>query len=124
MRAGIDPEGGTSPTACSVLWVTTTTEEAYVAFTMPEVTVGRAGRATVFMWGEPQQPYLYNAAYAGVLSFLPAALGAAPATRWAAGVAGQADSTSVCGAHASAKAADLTDHIWFVGELLAFPVGQ
>jgi hypothetical protein len=102
MRAGIDPEGGTSPTACSVLWVTTTTEEAYVAFTMPEVTVGRAGRATVFMWGEPQQPYLYNAAYAGVLSFLPAALGAAPATRWVAGV----------------------DHIWFVGELLAFPVGQ
>ena len=63
VRAGIDPEGGTNATACSVQWVTAETEEAYVALTMPEVTVGSAGQVTVFTWGEPLHPYLYNAAY-------------------------------------------------------------
>ena len=67
VRAGIDPDGndpgGSGSFAGSVQWADSATVEKWVMLTAPEVTVGPSGKVTVILWGEPQWPFLYNAAY-------------------------------------------------------------
>jgi len=83
LRAGIDPTGGTDWQSDSVQWVETQiSNQQYELLTPPEVQVGRNGRVTVFAWGEPRYPVLYNAAYFDEASLVvtvpPTPTGAAP----------------------------------------------
>ncbi len=55
VRAGIDPNGGTSNGA--VTWSgTASVGESYIQLVSPEVTVGSGGKATVFTWAETPSP--------------------------------------------------------------------
>jgi hypothetical protein len=83
LRAGIDPTGGTDWQSSNVQWVVTQSgNQQYELLTPPEVQVGRNGRVTVFAWGEPRYPVLYNAAYFDEASLVvtvpPTPTGAAP----------------------------------------------
>ena len=64
LKAGIDPSGGTDWQSGSIQWVgTEVANNKYVQLVSPEVTVGASGQVTVYTWGEPKEPVLYNAAY-------------------------------------------------------------
>jgi len=83
LRAGIDPTGGTDWQSSSVQWVETQIgNQQYALLAPPEVQVGRSGRVTVFTWGEPRYPVIYNAAYFDdaslVVTVPPTPTGAAP----------------------------------------------
>lgn len=83
LRAGIDPTGNTDWEADTVRWVEVQiSDQEYVQLTPPEVWVGPPGKVTVFMWGEPLAPVLYNAAYFDdaslVVTIPPTPTGAAP----------------------------------------------
>ena len=79
LRAGINPNGGTTWDSSNILWVEAQVGNTkYVQLPTPEVTVGPNGRVTVFTWGEPQSPVIYNAAYFDAASLTVTA--AAPPT--------------------------------------------
>lgn len=79
LRAGINPNGGTSWDSANIQWVDAQiSNEKYAQLTTPEVTVGDKSRVTVFTWGEPLYPVIYNAAYFDDASLVVTA--AAPAT--------------------------------------------
>jgi hypothetical protein len=64
LKAGIDPNGGGNWQSGDVQWVgTEITNNKYQQLTTNEVTVGASGKVTVFTWGEPKEPVIYNAAY-------------------------------------------------------------
>jgi len=64
LRAGINPNGGTTWDSGNIQWVDVQVGDSkYKQLTTPEVTVGDKGSVTVFTWGEPQYPVIYNAAY-------------------------------------------------------------
>ncbi len=64
LKAGIDPSGGTDWQSGGIQWVgTEIANSKYVQLVSPEVTVGASGKVTVYTWGEPKEPVLYNAAY-------------------------------------------------------------
>ena len=78
LRAGINPNGGTTWDSGNIQWVDVQVgNNKYAQLTTPEVTVGEKGRVTVFTWGEPQYPVIYNAAYFDEASLVVTA--AAPA---------------------------------------------
>jgi hypothetical protein len=79
LRAGINPNGGTTWDSSNILWVEAQVGNTkYVQLSTQEVTVGPNGRVTVFTWGEPQSPVIYNAAYFDDASLIVTA--AAPPT--------------------------------------------
>lgn len=82
LRAGIDPTGGTDWQSNNIRWVETQIgNQQYRQLTPPDVQVPN-GTVTVFIWGEPRFPVLYNAAYADdaslVVTVPPTPTGAAP----------------------------------------------
>jgi hypothetical protein len=79
LRAGINPNGGTTWDSSNIQWVDVQVGNTkYAQLATPEVTVGPNGRVTVFTWGEPQYPVIYNAAYFDNASLVVTA--GAPAT--------------------------------------------
>ncbi len=79
LKAGIDPNGNGNWQSGDIKWVgTEIANNKYVQLTTEEVTVGPNGRVTVFTWGEPRYPMLYNAAYFDDAALIVTA--AAPAT--------------------------------------------
>lgn len=64
LRAGINPNGGTTWDSGNIQWVDVQiSNQKKALLTTPEVTVGEKARVTVFTWGEPLSPVIYNAAY-------------------------------------------------------------
>jgi hypothetical protein len=83
IKAGIDPNGDTNWRSGSIQWVETQVSSnspgGYAQLTTGEVTVGVSGRVTVFTWGEPTFPVLYNAAYFDDALLVVTAAGPTPA---------------------------------------------
>jgi len=82
LRAGIDPYGGTDWQSPNVQWVEVQiSDQQYKILITPQVQVPD-GRVTVFLWGEPHDPFIYNAAYFDdatlVVTVPPTPTGAAP----------------------------------------------
>lgn len=82
LRAGIDPYGGTDWRSPNIQWVDVqVSDQQYKMLITPQVQVPD-GRVTVFLWGEPRYPVLYNAAYFDdatlVVTVPPTPTGAAP----------------------------------------------
>lgn len=82
LRAGIDPYGGTDWQSPNVQWVEVEiSDQQYKILIAPQVQAPD-GRVTVFLWGEPRYPFIYNAAYFDdatlVVTVPPTPTGAAP----------------------------------------------
>ena len=82
LRAGVDPYGGTDWRSPNIRWVDVqVSDQQYKILITPQVQVPD-GRVTVFLWGEPRYPVLYNAAYFDdatlVVTVPPTPTGAAP----------------------------------------------
>jgi hypothetical protein len=64
LKAGIDPTGGTDWNSGNIKWTAAEISNGkYVRLVTEEVTAGDSGKVTVFTWGEPRDPAIYNAAY-------------------------------------------------------------
>jgi hypothetical protein len=81
-KAGIEPNGDTNWQSGGIQWaetqVTSNEPRGYAQLATAEVTVGATGRVTVFAWGEPAYPVLYNAAYFDDASLVVTAAGPTP----------------------------------------------
>lgn len=82
LRAGIDPTGGTDWRSPNIRWVEVQiSDQEYRMLIAPQVQVPD-GRVTVFLWGEPRYPVIYNAAYFDdatlIVTVPPTPTGAAP----------------------------------------------
>jgi hypothetical protein len=64
MQIGVDPDGGTDPTAPSVAWGAAGNPlDVWQEIPPVEVTVGEAGRLTVFLSANPNYPLKHNDIY-------------------------------------------------------------